>query len=145
MAPRCPSCARGEWGTGELEPVGLLVYPHTRHAHPELEFGMDGKAVLPVTCNTAATWRTPSSIWKTSSGSSAYNSAVKQIWTGRVAQATAKYGENAPMAAVCCNACRTCVTTNALGLAMAGITGAGYGLLRLAKRVGSRAEARARL
>jgi hypothetical protein len=52
-------------------------------------------------------------------------------------QATARYGENAPMAAVCCNACRTCVTTNILGVAMAGIVGAGYGLLRLVKRVGS--------
>jgi len=62
---------------------------------------------------------------------------MKQIWTGRMAQAAGKYGENAPMAAVCCNACRTCVTTNILGVAMAGLAGAGYGLVRLAKRVGS--------
>jgi hypothetical protein len=46
---------------------------------------------------------------------------VKEIWTGRVVQTTAKYGEQAPLAAVCCNACRTCVTTNILGL----VTGAG--------------------
>jgi hypothetical protein len=46
---------------------------------------------------------------------------VKTIWTGRVAHATAKYGDNAPLAAVCCNACRTCVTTNLVGLVMAGI------------------------
>jgi hypothetical protein len=26
----------------------------------------------------------------------------------------ARYGEHAPMAAVCCNACRTCAQTNAL-------------------------------
>jgi len=31
-------------------------------------------------------------------------------------QAAQKYGEQAPMATVCCNACRTCLTTNILGL-----------------------------
>jgi hypothetical protein len=60
---------------------------------------------------------------------------VKTIWTGRVAQATAKYGENAPMAAVCCNACRTCVTTNLVGLVMAGIAGAGVAVISVGKRV----------
>jgi hypothetical protein len=50
---------------------------------------------------------------------------VKTIWTGRVVHATAKYGENAPTAAVCCNACRTCVQTNLLGLALGAITAAG--------------------
>jgi hypothetical protein len=65
-----------------------------------------------------------------------YDAVVKQIWTGRVAQATARYGEHAPMAAVCCNACRTCVTTNILGVATAAVAGAGYGLVRLVKRVG---------
>jgi hypothetical protein len=59
---------------------------------------------------------------------------VKQIWTGPVAQAAAKYGENAPMAAVCCNACRTCVTTNILGVAMAGLAGAGYTVASFARR-----------
>jgi hypothetical protein len=59
---------------------------------------------------------------------------VKQIWTGPVAQAAAKYGENAPMAAVCCNACRTCVTTNILGVAMAGLAGAGYAVASFARR-----------
>jgi hypothetical protein len=60
---------------------------------------------------------------------------VKTIWTGRMAQATAKYGENAPMAAVCCNACRTCVTTNIVGLALAAIAGAGYAVTGFARRV----------
>jgi hypothetical protein len=63
---------------------------------------------------------------------------MQQFWTGRVAQATAKYGENAPMAAVCCNACRTCVTTNILGVAMAGIAGSGYAAVRLARRLARR-------
>jgi hypothetical protein len=39
------------------------------------------------------------------------------------------------MAAVCCNACRTCVTTNGISLALAAIVGAGAGLLRLTRKV----------
>jgi hypothetical protein len=35
-----------------------------------------------------------------------------------MAQAAGKYSEHAPMATVCCNACRTCVTTNVLTLLM---------------------------
>jgi hypothetical protein len=60
--------------------------------------------------------------------------SVKQIWTGRVAQAAAKYGENAPTAAVCCNACRTCLTTNLIGVATAGVAAAGYRIVRIARR-----------
>ena len=40
-------------------------------------------------------------------------------------QATAKYGENAPMATACCNACRTCVQTNLIGLALGAMTALG--------------------
>jgi hypothetical protein len=50
---------------------------------------------------------------------------VKAIWTGRVVETTAKYADNAPMATVCCNACRTCVQTNLIGLALGAITAAG--------------------
>jgi hypothetical protein len=57
--------------------------------------------------------------------------AVKQIWSGGMAQAAGKYGEHAPMAAACCNACRTCVTTNIIGVVMAAFAGAGYAALRL--------------
>jgi hypothetical protein len=64
-----------------------------------------------------------------------YTEAMKQIWTGRIAEVAGKYGENAPMATVCCNACRTCVTTNILGLATAGIAGAGYAVARFGRRV----------
>jgi hypothetical protein len=46
---------------------------------------------------------------------------VRQIATLRVNQVAAKYGEQAPMAAVCCNACRTCVTTNVVGAATAAL------------------------
>jgi hypothetical protein len=50
---------------------------------------------------------------------------VKQIWTSKPAQLASKYGEHAPMATVCCNACRTCVTTNLLSIATAGLVAAG--------------------
>jgi hypothetical protein len=63
---------------------------------------------------------------------------VKTIWTGRMAQAAGKYGEHAPMAAVCCNACRTCVTTNVLGIAMATAASGGVALAGLVKRLGKR-------
>jgi hypothetical protein len=55
-----------------------------------------------------------------------------------MAQAAGKYGENAPMAAVCCNACRTCVTTNVLGVAMAGVAAAGFGVAPFVKRLVTR-------
>jgi hypothetical protein len=64
-----------------------------------------------------------------------YAPSVKTIWTGRMTQAAAKYGEVAPTATVCCNACRTCVQTNLLGIVMAGIAAAGVGVTRLLRRV----------
>jgi hypothetical protein len=64
-----------------------------------------------------------------------YTTSVKQIWTGRVTQAVGKYGESVPTAAVCCNACRSCLTTNAVGLATAGVMAAGYGVARFARRL----------
>jgi hypothetical protein len=39
------------------------------------------------------------------------------------------------MAAVCCNACRTCVTTNVLTLVMGGAAGLGVALTQVARRV----------
>jgi hypothetical protein len=63
---------------------------------------------------------------------------MKAVWQGRMVQAASKYGEHAPMAAVCCNACRTCTTTNAVSLAFAAAGGAGIaawaGVKRLARR-----------
>jgi hypothetical protein len=70
-----------------------------------------------------------------------YSPSVKEIWTGRVAQAAGKYGESAPMATVCCNACRTCVTTNAVGIAMAaagGVALAAAGAVRRLARLAGR-------
>jgi len=62
---------------------------------------------------------------------------VKAIWTARVNEAAVKYGEHAPMAAACCNACRTCVQTNVLTLAIAGIVGAGAAVGRFFRRPAS--------
>jgi hypothetical protein len=51
-----------------------------------------------------------------------------------MAEAAGKYGENAPMATVCCNACRTCVTTNVLAAVTAGIAGVGYAVTSRVRR-----------
>jgi hypothetical protein len=55
---------------------------------------------------------------------------VKDIWTGRVTQAAARYAEHTPVATACCNACRTCITTNVFSLAAAGLAAAGMKLRR---------------
>jgi len=38
------------------------------------------------------------------------------------------------MATVCCNACRTCVTTNIFALIAGGVAGAGYKAAHFARR-----------
>jgi hypothetical protein len=48
---------------------------------------------------------------------------VKQMATLRMTQVAAKLGDQAPTTVVCCNACRTCVTTNIVGLATAAVGG----------------------
>ena len=50
-------------------------------------------------------------------------------------QVAAKYGDHAPMAAVCCNACRTCTTTNLFALAAGVGLGAFYAVARFGKRL----------
>lgn len=60
---------------------------------------------------------------------------MKAVWQGRAVQAAARYGEHAPMAAVCCNACRTCTTTNLFALAAGAGLGAVYAVPRLGKRL----------
>jgi hypothetical protein len=59
---------------------------------------------------------------------------MKTIWTGRLTEAAARYGESAPMATACCNACRTCVQTNIISVGLAAIIGATAGLARLGRR-----------
>jgi hypothetical protein len=55
-----------------------------------------------------------------------------------MAQAAGKYGEHAPMAAVCCNACRTCVTTNVMALVMGSVAGAALLVVRFVRRLSPR-------
>jgi hypothetical protein len=55
-----------------------------------------------------------------------------------MAQTASRYGEHAPMAAVCCNACRTCVQTNVVGIALAAVVGAGAAVTALARRIVAR-------
>jgi hypothetical protein len=64
---------------------------------------------------------------------------MKAIWRGRMIDVAARYGDQAPMAAVCCNACRTCTTTNLVALA----TGAGLGAVYVVGRFARRAVRRA--
>jgi hypothetical protein len=49
---------------------------------------------------------------------------MRTVWRGRLTEAAWKYGELSPTATTCCNACRTCVQTNLLTAAMAGVAGA---------------------
>jgi len=55
---------------------------------------------------------------------------MKTVWRGRLTQAAAKYGELTPTATTCCNACRTCVQTNLLTAALAGMAAAGAFIAR---------------
>ena len=59
---------------------------------------------------------------------------MNTVWHGRVTQAAAKYGEHAPMAATCCNACRACVQTNMIAGALAGAIAFGAAMARLVRR-----------
>ena len=59
---------------------------------------------------------------------------MKLISSGRLNDAAAKYGEHAPMAATCCNACRTCVQTILIALGMAAAIGAGTAVARVFRR-----------
>ena len=59
----------------------------------------------------------------------------KDLLQVRMSQAATKFGDQAPMAAVCCNACRTCATTNLLALGLAAGTGALYAAGRFGRRL----------
>jgi hypothetical protein len=56
----------------------------------------------------------------------------------RMAPVTTRAAEYAPMAPTCCNVCRTCTTTNVVGLVLGGATVAALGVARFAKRVVAR-------
>jgi hypothetical protein len=65
---------------------------------------------------------------------------VRTIATGRINQAAAKYGEHAPMAAVCCNACRACVQTNAIAAGLGLLIASGAAVSRLGREALRRAQ-----
>jgi hypothetical protein len=67
--------------------------------------------------------------------SAGYAQEMQTVWKGRVAQAAAKYSEMAPTATACCNTCRTCVQTNLLTAALAGVAAAGTFLARRLPRL----------
>ena len=60
---------------------------------------------------------------------------MKTIWTAPIARAAARYGEHAPVATVCCNACRTCVQTNAIALVAGAAVALGATVTRFARRL----------
>jgi hypothetical protein len=49
-----------------------------------------------------------------------------------IANRAAEYGPAVP---VCCNVCRTCTTTNVVGLLLGGGTAAAYAIARFSRRV----------
>jgi hypothetical protein len=55
---------------------------------------------------------------------------MQTVWQGRLTQAAAKYGEHAPAATACCNACRACATSNVIALALGALTAAGAAISR---------------
>lgn len=48
--PTCIACGGLDWAPTYIEPERYLIAAGTPFGHPELEGGMDAKAVLPVTC-----------------------------------------------------------------------------------------------
>jgi hypothetical protein len=53
----------------------------------------------------------------------------------RLAPVTNRAAEYGPAIPACCNVCRTCTTTNLVGLAVGGVTVAGLAAARLVRRV----------
>jgi hypothetical protein len=57
----------------------------------------------------------------------------------RVAPITNRAAEYGPAVPACCNVCRTCTTTNLVGLALGGLTFAAVAVAGFARRVTGRA------
>jgi hypothetical protein len=62
---------------------------------------------------------------------------METVWKGRLTQTAARYSDIAPQAGVCCNACRTCVQSNLIGLALAGVLAVGTAVPRVLRSLGS--------
>jgi hypothetical protein len=63
---------------------------------------------------------------------------VVQRFSVRLAPIANRAAEYGPAAPACCNVCRTCTTTNLVGLAIGALTVAGVGVARFARNVASR-------
>jgi hypothetical protein len=63
---------------------------------------------------------------------------VLQRLSVRIAPITNRAAEYGPAVPACCNVCRTCTTTNLVGLAVGGLTAAGFGIARLARQIAER-------
>ena len=73
-------------------------------------------------------------VWTPQTG--AYNEHVLKQLSVKVAPITSRAADFAPVAPACCNVCRTCTTTNVIGL----VFGAGAALGTAATRLFRRAS-----
>jgi hypothetical protein len=64
----------------------------------------------------------------------AYTKAVLTRLSVKAAPITNRISEYGPAVPACCNICRTCTTTNLVGLAIGGMTAAGVGIVSFARR-----------
>ena len=52
----------------------------------------------------------------------------------RAAPITNRVADYGPVVPACCNICRTCTTTNVVGLAIGAVTAAAYGVVKFVRR-----------
>jgi len=60
--------------------------------------------------------------------------------TSRMLPVVNRAAEFAPIAPACCNVCRTCTTTNVVGLLSGAVVAAGYGVTGIVRRLSGRAR-----
>jgi hypothetical protein len=65
----------------------------------------------------------------------AYTQEMLPRLSVRLAPITNRAAEYGPAVPACCNVCRTCTTTNAVGLVLGGGAAVAYAVARLARRV----------
>jgi hypothetical protein len=64
---------------------------------------------------------------------STYTGSVLERTTMRALPLVNRAADFAPVAPACCNVCRTCTTTNVLGLVLGAAAGSFYGLTRFVR------------
>jgi hypothetical protein len=68
-------------------------------------------------------------------GACAYTSAMLELTSRRALPLLNKAVDLTPAVQACCGTCRSCITTNVLALAAAGLTGAALAVSRIIKRI----------